>query len=259
MVSADNNDKASVAAELFDRAPPARRGGAVALPDAARSCRHCEDGEMGLGGGPSERDDYEWVNLAELPSARVRGQRSRGELLNDGDAMEPLARELSSWLERNVLWVPGAGTRLLLVDLDNLRADPRRWRARMAAVVTLARQADHAVLAGQEGAVRRGRPHLAEFAERARPVADGVDLADLVLLEATDALRADAIQVVVLSNDGIFATLADRGPLVVLSPGADALSDRLRDAATRVVDLVALEEAWAGLERTRDSTTGQRG
>jgi hypothetical protein len=210
---------------------------------------------MGLGGGPSEWADLEWVDLALLPAARTRGRRPAA----DEGEIEPLARELSSWLESNVLWVPGTRTRVLLVDLDNLRADPQRWRARMAAVVTLARQADHAVLAGQEGAVRRGRPHLAEFAAQARPVADGSDVADHVLLEAADALRADAIQVVVLSNDGIFATLAARGPLVVLSPGADALSDRLRDAATRVVDLVGLEEAWAGIVRTPGSRSGQRG
>jgi hypothetical protein len=200
---------------------------------------------MGLGGGPSDWDDYEWVSLAELPSVRVGRQRTPADQVAADGPTEPLARHLSRWLERNVLWVPGPSTRVLLVDLDNLRADPRRWRARMSAVVTLARQADHAVLAGQEGAVRRGRPHLAEFAARARPVADGSDLADLVLLEAADALHGDAIQVVVLSNDGIFASLAERGPLVVLSPGADALSDRLRDAATRVVDLMALEEGEA--------------
>jgi hypothetical protein len=198
---------------------------------------------MGLGGGPSEWDDLEWVDLAALPTVRVRKQPARGTRANGSETPEALAQQLSGWLERNVLWVPGAGTRVLLVDLDNLRADPRRWRARMAAVVTLARQADHAVLAGQEGAVRRGRPHLAEFAQRTRQVADGSDLADLVLLDAADALHSDGVQVIVLSNDGIFASLAERGPLVVLSPGADALSDRLRDAATRVVDLVALEEA----------------
>jgi hypothetical protein len=96
--------------------------------------------------------------------------------------------------------------------------------------------------------VRRGRPHLAEFAERARPVADGSDLADHVLLEAADALQDDAVQVIVVSNDGIFASLADRGPLVVLSPGAEALSDRLRESATRVVDLVGLEEGGTELD-----------
>lgn len=213
---------------------------------------------MGLGGGPSEWADYEWVSLASLPTGRVRRQRSHAEPPAEGEAMEPLAQELSGWLERNVLWVPGPSTRLLLVDLDNLRADPRRWRARMAAVVTLARQADHAVLAGQAGAVRRGRPYLGEFAAQARPVADGSDVADLVLLEAADALRADTMQVVVLSNDGIFASLAERGPLVVLSPGADALSDRLRDAADRVVDLAALEESWAGLEGVSTSGSRQR-
>jgi uncharacterized LabA/DUF88 family protein len=73
-------------------------------------------------------------------------------------------------------------------------------------------------------------------------VADGSDLADLVLLDAADALRDDAVQVIVLSNDGIFASLADRARLTVLSPGADALSDRLRDAADEVVDLTRLEE-----------------
>jgi hypothetical protein len=197
---------------------------------------------MGLGGGPSEWADFEWVSLPALPTVQVREPRSRTRSVDDDGS---LAQQLSAWLERNLLWVPGNDTRVLLVDLDNLRADPRRWRARMSAVVTLARQADHAVLAGQEGAVRRGRPHLAEFAAQARPVADGSDLADHLLLDAAEALHADEMQVIVVSNDGIFASLAERGPLVVLSPGADALSDRLRDAATRVVDLMALEEAEA--------------
>jgi hypothetical protein len=203
---------------------------------------------MGLGGGPRLWDDFEWVDLTKLPAARVRRARSEVGLQGASRSADALAHELCGWLERNLLWAAGAGTRVLLVDLDNLRADPRRWRARMSAVVTLARQADEVVLAGQEGAVRRGRPHLAEFAERARPVADGSDLADHVLLEATDALHDEAIQVIVVSNDGIFASLADRGPLVVLSPGAEALSDRLRESASRVVDLVALEDGATDLD-----------
>jgi hypothetical protein len=213
---------------------------------------------MGLGGGPSEWADFEWVSLPALPTVRIREPRARAATADAKSSTELLAQELSSWLERNVLWVRGAGTRVLLVDLDNLRADPRRWRARMAAVVTLARQADHAVLAGQEGAVRRGRPHLAEFAAQARPVADGSDVADLVLLDAAQALQADAIQVVVVSNDGIFASLAERGPLVVLSPGADALSDRLRDAATRVVDLMELEEGGVQVGKTPAKRTTRK-
>jgi hypothetical protein len=204
---------------------------------------------MGLGGGPSEWADFEWVSLPALPTVPVREPRSRARSVDDDGSTELLAQQLSGWLERNVLWVPDAGARVLLVDLDNLRADPRRWRARMAAVVTLARQADHVVLAGQEGAVRRGLPHLAEFAAQARPVADGSDLADHLLLDAAEVLQSDAMQVIVVSNDGIFASLAERGPLVVLSPGADALSDRLRDSATRVVDLMALEEAGARLAK----------
>ena len=70
---------------------------------------------------------------------------------------------------RELIWEPGDAARILLVDLDNMRAGPLRWKARMAVVVALARQADHVVLAGQEGAVRRARPHLAEFAGTARP------------------------------------------------------------------------------------------
>ena len=198
---------------------------------------------MGLGGAPSEWDDYEWIRLADLPPVRVGRQRARVTSPAVAESADALARALSAWLDRNVLWTAGGGTRVLLVDLDNLRADPRRWRARMAAVVTLARTADHVVLAGQQGAVRRARPHLGEYAAQARPVADGSDLADFVLLDAAEALPDDPIQTIVLSNDGIFADLADRGPLTVLSPGSDALSGRLRTAASRVVDLTALEAA----------------
>lgn len=183
---------------------------------------------MGIGGGPSEWAEYEWVRLADHPGAPAVD-------------VAPLVRALCSWLDETDVWVT-TGPRILLVDLDNLRADPRRWQARMALVVALARQADHAVLAGQVGAVARGRPHLEEFADRAVPVADGSDIADYVLLKAADEVLDDGAQVVVLSNDNIFASLADRARLTVLSPGADALSDRLRDAADDVVDLTQLEE-----------------
>jgi hypothetical protein len=87
----------------------------------------------------------------------------------------------------------------------------------------------------------RALPYLGPYGSRARGVDHGADLADLVLLAGADAVRAKRVQVVVVSNDGIFARLAERGHLTVLSPGADALSDRLAAAADRVVDLVALE------------------
>jgi hypothetical protein len=203
---------------------------------------------VGLGGGPSEWDDYEWFRLADLPPApapapattTTRARARAGEL----DARAPagsLASAVQALLRGVSLWTRDGGPRVLLVDLDNLRAGPVRWRRRMAMVVLLARQADYPVLAGQQDAVRRARPHLAEFADRAQPVADGSDLADHVLLDAADAVPGRTAQFVVLSNDGIFATLARRGPLTVLSPGADALSDRLRTAATQVIDLAALE------------------
>ncbi len=186
---------------------------------------------MGLGGAPSWLDDYEWVQLADLPDTPAPAPRA---------GRQPLAEAVLAWLQREGSWTAGTGSRVLLVDLDNLRADPVRWRDRMAMVVALGRQADMVALAGQEGAVRRARPHLAEFAAGARPVSDGSDLADHVLLDAATEVPGPA-RFVLLSNDWIFAALAEQGPLTVLSPGADALSDRLRAAATRVVDLVALE------------------
>ena len=191
---------------------------------------------MGLGGGPSWRDEYEWVRLADLPDAPLPDT----PLPAPRTGRQPLADAVKAWLQREGVWTTGTGCRVLLVDLDNLRADPVRWRDRMAMVVALARQADVVALAGQEGAVGRARPHLAEFAGRARPVEDGSDLADHVLLDAAAEVTGPA-RFVLLSNDWIFAALAGRGPLTVLSPGADALSDRLRAAASRVVDLAALE------------------
>jgi hypothetical protein len=221
---------------------------------------------VGLGDGPRWWDEYEWVDLATLPvPTRPAGRREpvrRGagrreprhpEPLEPVAAPEgaaapaapdPLAEALCALLTERPLWLPSPGTKVLLVDLDNLRAGPARWRARMAAVVTLARQADRVHLAGQAGPVARARPHLAEFADSAVAVADGSDVADHVLLDAAAADLASAegpVQVVVVSNDGIFADLAVSGPLVVLSPGVEALSDRLDDAATDVLDLAALE------------------
>jgi hypothetical protein len=208
---------------------------------------------MGLGGGPRESDEYEWVRLADLPAQPPPGRRGTapGE-----PAPEPLAEALTGWLAEHPLWTDGAGPRILLVDLDNLRADPMRWRARMALVVALARQADRPVLAGQGGAVARARPHLAEFARAVRPVPDGSDLADHELLRAA-ALTAGPAQVVVVSNDGIFAELAAVGPLVVISPGRAALSSRLQAAADRVIDLTELEEPVA-VTTTAGTTTTAR-
>lgn len=191
---------------------------------------------MGLGGRRADEEDLEWVVLADLPDS---GAAEQGSVL--GEAM-------CEWFQQNPVWTADGGTRLLLVDLDNLRAAPGRWKARMTVAVWLARRADHVLLAGQHSALARAQPHLADMAEHAVGVDDGSDLADHVLLEGAVRVAAEQpdgepLQVVVLSNDGIFAQLTDHGPLVVVSPGGHALSDRLREASDRLVDLPELEDA----------------
>lgn len=202
---------------------------------------------MGLGGAPGEWDDYEWVRLPDLPveAAGTKGGRGgRSTRPAVPPPTEPLAQALCAWLERNPLWEDGPGPRVLLVDLDNLRADPVRWRARMAVAVALGRRADVVALAGQRGPAERAVPHLAELGGRVRAVPDGSDLADHALLaEAAAVPDGQGLQFVVMSNDNIFADLAGRGRLVVASPGADALSERLDVAADDVVDLAALERS----------------
>jgi hypothetical protein len=187
---------------------------------------------VGLGYRHDEWDDYEWFPSGGAPATPVA-------------ADEPLPAAMVGWFTENPLWEPGDAPRILLVDLDNLRAGPVRWRARMAVMVALARQADHVALAGQDGAVRRAKPHLEEFAETAMAVPAGSDLADVALLALVDELDLPDAQALVVSNDGIFAELAQCGPLVVLSPGRNALSDGLEAAAARVVDLAALEHDLA--------------
>lgn len=199
---------------------------------------------VGMGNQRGEQDDYEWVRLADLPAPRPRRAPPVVAEEDDGEP-GPLADALVGWVESNPIWHDGVGDRVLLVDLDNLRAGPVRWKARMGLVVALARSADHVVISGQHAAVERGLPFLAEFGSVAQPVPDGADLADFVLLEGAQAVKADRRQVVVLSNDGIFAELADRGPVTVLSPGASALSDKLFDAARVVIDLMTLERRLA--------------
>lgn len=237
---------------------------------------------MGLGGTRTsvmlgDEDELEWVDLrllpapragrrrtssssapADQPSARTRPARKASSRSRSAAAQtsarpagplapppEPgtLGPAMITWLRRHPLWVRGTGPRILLVDLDNLRAGPTRWQARMEVVAWLARIADHTVLAGQHGAVARARPHLGKVGETAHAVDDGSDLADHVLLDGAEAVVAAAARTVVISNDGIFVRLAGRGPLTVVSPGLDALSEKLRTVASRVVDLTAVEQA----------------
>ncbi|WP_432546074.1 hypothetical protein [Kineococcus sp. SYSU DK004] len=192
---------------------------------------------MGLGGGRGELDDYEWVRLSDLPAEPETAPDPEPEPEPAPSVLGPALRSL---VREYPVWSGSGVTRVLLVDLDNLRAERGRLRARMELVVELARQADHVALAGQVGAVARARPWLAEFAARALAVADGADVADHALLAAAEAVPGP-VEVLVVSNDGIFADLADRGELTVLSPGVDALSDRLHGAADLLVDLAALE------------------
>ncbi|GAA2028335.1 hypothetical protein [Pseudokineococcus marinus] len=211
---------------------------------------------VGLGGARGEWADYEWFRLDDLPAAPEprRPERRRpvasepvGEPVLPVAAAEPdpLGDAVGAWLDQDPLWGEGEGAKVLLADLDNLRAGPVRWRARMSVVVRLARQADVVGISGQHGAAGRAAPHLAEWAGAVRAVDDGSDLADheLLAVAADVPASAEPLRVVVMSNDGIFADLAERGRLVVASPGADALSERLDGAAADVVDLAALEGA----------------
>ncbi|WP_432562642.1 hypothetical protein [Kineococcus sp. SYSU DK003] len=188
---------------------------------------------MGLGGAPGEWDDYEWFRLEDVPGRKVAAAVAEAGPDPLSDALRLLVRDYP-------VWAGQGASRVLLVDLDNLRATRERLRARLAVVVELARQADHVALAGQIGAVQRSRPWLEEFADRAVAVADGADVADFALLAAARTV-ADPVEFLVVSNDGIFADLAERGDVTILSPGIDALSERLHGAASLLVDLAVLE------------------
>lgn len=235
---------------------------------------------MGLWRLPGEWDDYEWFRPADVvdrPARPARQRRTRGpdrEQPAGGGAARPAGVEgtrdtglddagaaMGRWLVDRLAadspWTDTQASRVLLVDLDNLRAAPSRLRARLAVVVALAREADHAAFAGQVGAVRRSKPWLEEYADQAQAVPDGSDLADHALLDRARAVTDGPVQFLIVSNDGIFASLADRGPLALLSPGAEAMSDRLRDAAHHVTDLAALEKT-AAAERARAQRASRR-
>lgn len=251
---------------------------------------------MGLGDGPRWWLEYEWVDLS-TPAAAPRGRGPSADGPDDARRGGPSAGEDAGSRTRRSALVPasrpaaepeepvadaalgaedlaaalreqiqeaelftGHGPHLLLVDLDNLRAGPARWAARMAVVLDLARRADYVALAGQVGPVERAVPHLAEFASRAEAVPDGSDVADHALLDSALIVgRAPSGpgQVVVASNDGIFAELVEEGwEVVVLSPGRDAMSAVLREAATRTVDLVDAERTATRRFRSRALRAG---
>ena len=233
---------------------------------------------MGLGGQAPEWDEYDWIPVppAQLPAGRPEsrtGTRTRTRPAGGASSTRPPGRAAAAppedvtdlgeavrlWVEQDPVWAASGAPTLLLVDLDNLRAGRVRWQDRITALAELARCFDHVTMAGQHDAVRRARPHLGDLAEHARAVDDGQDLADHVLLDAARAIPARQLRVMVVSNDGIFATLKERGPLTVLSPDYQALSDQLRARATRLADLASMERevtnARRRVGRRRRSTT----
>jgi hypothetical protein len=189
---------------------------------------------VGLGPERASWEDYEWFD----PHSFVSADDSYLEA-----GLESLRRE--------PLWLPGTSTRVLLVDLDNLRVESVRLHARLAMTIALAREADHVAFAGQEGSVRRARGNLAEFEDRAVIVGNGPDEADEALLAVASAVEDDDVQFIVVSNDNIFARLAMRGPLTVLSPGLQSLSDRLAEAAERVLDMALIEARVTAVHAAR--------
>jgi hypothetical protein len=195
----------------------------IAGVDAMRNLAH-----MGLGDGGWT--DIEWFSLDDV-------------------ADDPAGDALLAWFTEHPLWADDDTERVLLVDLDNVRAAATRLKARLAVTVALARDSHYAAFAGQPAAVERSRPLLAVFGAGALAVGGGADEADWALLDAAEAAvaRADGqrLQFIVVSNDNIFARLAGRGRLRVVSPGGQALSDQLRDAADQVVDLAELERTVA--------------
>ena len=168
---------------------------------------------MGLGCARGEWDDFEWFVL---------------------DAQDSDAEQV---------WVDDAATRVLLCDLDNLRAGPRTLAARMRVAVDLARQADVVAFAGQADTVGRCTGLLEEFAGQVMTVGAGRDAADYALLDVADRVRSHGMECVVMSNDGIFARLALRGPLTVVSPRPSAASTRLVAASRVILDVRDLDRA----------------
>ena len=189
---------------------------------------------MGLGYGKREWDDYEW-----FPSGG--GRRGPAVLAEPGDP-DGASAALVERVLRDPIWEPDDAPRILLVDLDNLRAGPGPLagpdggRGRAGSPGRPRR-------AGGAGGCRSGGPGRTwrSSPSTAVAVAAGSDLADVALLAKVDELDLPDAQHLVVSNDGIFAELAQCGPLVVLSPGRDALSDSLAAASVRVIDLAALE------------------
>src|SRR5918993_3742457 len=80
---------------LHSSTPAARRPPAARSADPGRRPATWEDAGMGLGGGPGEWDDYEWVRLADLPESPPPLART---------TRQPLADAVPAWLQREGAW-----------------------------------------------------------------------------------------------------------------------------------------------------------
>lgn len=206
---------------------------------------------MGLGINRSPWADYEMFHLPSWvpPVTETRTFTHLTAL----DAPEITA------LHPDDTWEPDT-TRVLLVDLDNMRARSTRWKLRLEAVLAMAADADHVVLAGQRRNVDPVLPHLGAYASQVIIVKYGANLADYALLEAARTIRARKgrpLQFAVTSNDHIFGRLARRGKLTIVSPCVDQISLKLLSRAHSVVDLQIAEGAARKVRRPATSAAAR--
>jgi hypothetical protein len=190
--------------------------------------------------------DYEWFDHRtpkRTPSPTPKRRPSPTKKRTPGAPARNTSHHISALRSLDAIWEPGTA-RILLVDLDNMRARHTRWHRRIDAIVALASQADHVILAGQKRNVAPVRARLGTYAPRVIVVAHGANLADYALLDAAHGLHPKGrrhhrpIQFAVTSNDHIFARLAGSGRLLtVVSPCTEMISAVLLRRAHSVADL----------------------
>jgi len=145
---------------------------------------------------------------------------------------------LTPLVEFNNIWIGGngAGVKVLLVDLNSIKAPIDIWKQRMEILTSLVKQADYVFVTGAQDVSNYARPYLKKLNIEIM-VSKVAIVSNKYLIGEVTKLKEGKLQIVAFTNTHTLSQLSSKGRLTIVSPKVDTMSRVLAENADAILDL----------------------
>lgn len=149
-----------------------------------------------------------------------------------------LAPILTPLVEFNKVWIKSnlAGVKVLLVDLNSIKAPIDIWKQRMEILTSLVKQADYVFITGTQDVSNYARPYMKKLNIEIM-VSKVAMVSNKYLIGEVAKLKEEKLQMVVFTNIHALSQLSSKGRLTIVSPKVETMSRVLAENADAILDL----------------------